>query len=196
MYHYCGCVDFPQATQPQHGCQNQGQKIGHKTAFLLLSPWPSTGIPALLTWVLNGFSIFQGVSHAQSGSQWSWLLQKSCHFPFLLQWHALLICVATIAPNSRHVTAACDYQSPKPCPLSPLRCGHCCWCQNPIIPHPCGDCAADGQVLVALWVVMFMNWILFKILLYPYCSPPSLELRCKSMRSETESNLSDKLIFL
>ena len=55
--------------------------------------------------------------------------------------------------------------------------------------------AAEGQVLAAPWVVMFVNWILFKIFLYPYCSPTSLELRCKSMRSETEGNLSDKLIF-
>lgn len=125
----------------------------------------------------------------QSGHQFSWLFQKCCHFPVLL---VLVICIVIIAKNSRYVTAAGDYQFPRPCPLNPLRHGHCCRCQNS--GHCYSSLSAKSQVLVAPWVFMLMNWILFKILFDPYCSPLSLELVYESMRSETEGNLSDKLI--
>lgn len=55
--------------------------------------------------------------------------------------------------------------------------------------------AAEGQVLAVPWVVMFMNCILFKILFYPYCFPPSLELEYESIevyrrQSEWQTDLS------
>lgn len=67
-----------------------------------------------------------------------------------------------------------------------------------LLPIPVGIVdtgAAGGQVLAAKWVFVLVNWIVFKILFVSYCSPLTLRLGCESMRSETEGNLNDKLIF-